>query len=64
MCSFIKDCRFISYLPSVIATGVMLHVIDGIEPCIRVQYQSQLLGILGIDKVGDVLTSHYAKSKS
>lgn len=29
----------------------MLHVIDSVEPCIRAQYQSQLLGILGIDKV-------------
>ncbi|KAJ9674327.1 hypothetical protein PVL29_023715 [Vitis rotundifolia] len=48
--SVLSDCRFGCYLPSVIATAIMLHVIDSVEPCIRVQYQSQLLGILGIDK--------------
>ncbi|RVW99985.1 Cyclin-D3-1 [Vitis vinifera] len=48
--SVLSDCRFGCYLPSVIATAIMLHVIDSVEPCIRAQYQSQLLGILGIDK--------------
>lgn len=39
------------YLPSVIAAATMLHVINGVEPCLRAEYESQLLGILGIDKV-------------
>ncbi|KAA8528496.1 hypothetical protein F0562_035851 [Nyssa sinensis] len=48
--SIISDCRFICYLPSVIATATMLHIINSEEPCIEVEYQNQLLGILGIDK--------------
>ncbi|XP_059636883.1 cyclin-D3-1-like [Cornus florida] len=48
--SLISDCRFMCYLPSVMATATMLHVINGIEPCIGVEYQNQLLGILGINK--------------
>lgn len=41
-----------SFLPSVVATATMLHVVNTVEPCLIVQYQNQLLGILGIDKVG------------
>ena len=33
------------------ATATMLHVVDSVEPNLRVEYQNQLLGILGIDKV-------------
>ena len=33
------------------ATAVMLYIIDGVEPSLAAEYQSQLLGILGIDKV-------------
>lgn len=40
-----------SFLPSVVATATMLHVVNNIEPCLHVEYQNQLLGILGIDKV-------------
>jgi cyclin D3 len=40
-----------SYLPSVVAAATMLHVVNTVEPCLLVEYQSQLLGILGIDKV-------------
>jgi len=39
------------YVPSVMATAVMLYIIDGVEPSLAAEYQSQLLGILGIDKV-------------
>lgn len=39
------------FLPSVVASATMLHVVNGIEPCLRLQYQTQLLGILRIDKV-------------
>jgi hypothetical protein len=40
-----------SYLPSVVAAATMLHVVNTVEPCLIVEYPSQLLGILGIDKV-------------
>ncbi|XVF39874.1 hypothetical protein PTKIN_Ptkin01aG0067900 [Pterospermum kingtungense] len=48
--SVISDSRFMCYLPSVMATATMLHVVDSIEPDLRVEYQNQLFGILGIDK--------------
>lgn len=48
--SIIADCRFMCYLPSVIATATMLLVIRNVEPCNGIDYQSELLGILGIDK--------------
>lgn len=40
-----------SYLPSVVAAATMLHVVNTVEPCLLVEYQSQLLGILGVDQV-------------
>ncbi|EXB89228.1 hypothetical protein L484_006781 [Morus notabilis] len=46
----ISDSRFMSFLPSIVATATMLHVVDSIEPCLQVEFQNQLLGILGIDK--------------
>ncbi|KAE8674724.1 Cyclin-D3-1 [Hibiscus syriacus] len=48
--SAISDSRFMCYIPSVMATATMLHVVDGVEPNLRAEYQNQLLGILGIDK--------------
>ncbi|TYG69410.1 hypothetical protein ES288_D05G228000v1 [Gossypium darwinii] len=48
--SVISDSRFMCYLPSVMATATMLHVVDCVEPNLRVEYENQLLGILGIDK--------------
>ncbi|KAK4493169.1 hypothetical protein RD792_017971 [Penstemon davidsonii] len=48
--SLISDCRFMSYLPSALATATMLYVISSVEPCIGVEYQDQLMGILGINK--------------
>ncbi|XVE55831.1 hypothetical protein DITRI_Ditri03aG0189000 [Diplodiscus trichospermus] len=48
--SIVSDSRFMRYLPSVIATATMLHIVDSVEPNLRVEYQNQLLGILGIDK--------------
>ncbi|XVF36336.1 hypothetical protein REPUB_Repub19eG0049600 [Reevesia pubescens] len=48
--SVISDSRFMCYLPSVMATATMLHVVDSVEPNLRVEYQNQLFGILGIDK--------------
>ncbi|KAA8537792.1 hypothetical protein F0562_027628 [Nyssa sinensis] len=48
--SIISDFRFLCYLPSVIATAAMLHVISTVMPCMGEEYQTQLLCILGIDK--------------
>ncbi|XP_022752448.1 cyclin-D3-1-like [Durio zibethinus] len=48
--SVISDSRFMCFLPSITATATMLHVLDSVEPNLRVEYQNQLLGILGIDK--------------
>ncbi|GMN35076.1 hypothetical protein TIFTF001_005064 [Ficus carica] len=48
--SVIADSRFMAFLPSIVATATMLHVVDSIEPCLQVEYQNQLLGILGVDK--------------
>lgn len=39
------------YLPSVIATATMLLIISSVKPCIGLDYQTEVLGILGIDKV-------------
>ena len=49
---FIADSRFMGYLPSVLATATMIHVVNSVEPCLGVEYQNQLLGILKINKVG------------
>ncbi|XP_022766465.1 cyclin-D3-1-like [Durio zibethinus] len=48
--SVISDSRFMCYLPSVLATATILRVVDSVEPNLRVEYQNQLLGILGIDQ--------------
>ncbi|KAL8217705.1 hypothetical protein R6Q57_021078 [Mikania cordata] len=45
------DGRFRCYLPSVIATATMMHVISTIEPSIGTDVQSQPLDILGTNKV-------------
>ncbi|GJW96793.1 cyclin-like protein [Tanacetum coccineum] len=45
----LPDERFRCFLPSVIATATMVHVINSVEPCIGIEFQSQLLGILGIN---------------
>ncbi|KAK9066758.1 hypothetical protein SSX86_014081 [Deinandra increscens subsp. villosa] len=47
---FLSDERFRCYLPSVTAAATMIQVINTIEPAIGAEYQSQLLGILGINK--------------
>ncbi|KAK6160653.1 hypothetical protein DH2020_004034 [Rehmannia glutinosa] len=53
--SIISDCRFMCYLPSALATATMMYVMSSFEPCIVLEYQDQLMGILGIkkDKVED-----------
>ncbi|KAE9457190.1 hypothetical protein C3L33_10902, partial [Rhododendron williamsianum] len=42
--------KLMCYLPSVLATATMLHVINGVDPSVAVECQNQLLGTLGIDK--------------
>lgn len=49
--SNIADSRFMGYLPSVLATATVMRVVNTVEPRLGVEYQDQLLGILGIDKV-------------
>lgn len=39
------------YLPSVMANATMLHVVQNIESSLGVEYEKQLLNILGTDKV-------------
>lgn len=48
--SVLADSRFMSYIPSVVAAATMLHVVNTVEPRLLLEYQNQLLGILGIDK--------------
>ncbi|GMJ12839.1 CYCLIN D3;1 [Hibiscus trionum] len=48
--SVISDSRSVIYLPSVLATATMMHVIDQVEPLNPVDYQNQLLGVLKTSK--------------
>ncbi|XVE49238.1 hypothetical protein DITRI_Ditri01bG0066600 [Diplodiscus trichospermus] len=47
----ISDSRSVHYLPSVLATATMMHVIDQVEPFNPIDYQNQLLSVLQISKV-------------
>ncbi|OMO74023.1 hypothetical protein CCACVL1_17005 [Corchorus capsularis] len=46
----ISDSRSVSYLPSVLATATMMHVIDQVEPFNPIDYQNQLLSVLKTSK--------------
>ncbi|KAK7383177.1 hypothetical protein VNO78_28850 [Psophocarpus tetragonolobus] len=48
--SVFADLRFMSYLPSELATATIMRVVNVVEPRLGVEYQDQLLGILGIHK--------------
>lgn len=48
--SIISDSKLMCYLPSVLASATMLHVINGVDPSVAVDCQNQLLVALGIDK--------------
>lgn len=48
------------YLPSVMATAIMLYIVDDVEPGLAAEYQSQLLGILGIDKVSSFILDFHS----
>lgn len=45
------DHRFLCYLPSVLATATMLHIVSEIEPYNFLEYQDELLSVLKISKV-------------
>lgn len=47
----LPDHRFLCYLPSVLATATILHIINEIEPCNFLEYQNELLSVLKINKV-------------
>ncbi|MCL7033044.1 hypothetical protein MKW94_014824 [Papaver nudicaule] len=46
----VADSKFFHYLPSVLATAVMLHVIDEVEPENSMEYQNQLMTVLKLTK--------------
>lgn len=48
--SAVCDGRFVRYLPSVLATCTMLHVIHQVEPSNAVDYQNRLFSVLKITK--------------
>ncbi|KAE8698600.1 Cyclin-D3-1 [Hibiscus syriacus] len=48
--SVISDSRSVLYLPSVLATATMMHVIDQVELFNPIDYQNQLLTVLKISK--------------
>ncbi|CAI9110230.1 OLC1v1010223C1 [Oldenlandia corymbosa var. corymbosa] len=53
--SVIPDARFVHYLPSVVATAVVLHAIRDFEPCRLMECEEQLTKALKVDqgKVSD-----------
>ncbi|KAG8364241.1 hypothetical protein BUALT_Bualt19G0107700 [Buddleja alternifolia] len=49
--SIVSDSGFVRYLPSVLATATMLHVIHQVEGCNNaIDYENQLLGVLKVSK--------------
>ncbi|XP_044488801.1 cyclin-D3-1-like [Mangifera indica] len=53
----VSESRFVSYLPSVLATATMMHVIDQVQPLNAIDYKNQLLGVLKISK--DIVNECY-----
>ncbi|XP_065863687.1 cyclin-D3-1-like isoform X1 [Euphorbia lathyris] len=48
--SVISDSRFMSYVPSILATAIMLHVIKEVEPFSQMEYQNKLLDVIKISE--------------
>ncbi|KZV18428.1 hypothetical protein F511_19204 [Dorcoceras hygrometricum] len=48
--SIITDCRFMRYLPSVIASATMLDVIREIEPCKVSEFHNQFTSLFNMNK--------------
>ncbi|XP_065863694.1 cyclin-D3-1-like isoform X4 [Euphorbia lathyris] len=42
--------RFMSYVPSILATAIMLHVIKEVEPFSQMEYQNKLLDVIKISE--------------
>ncbi|GFZ21489.1 similar to CYCLIN D3;2 [Actinidia rufa] len=59
----VPDSRFMCYLPSVLASATMLHIVNSLEPCFALDCQNQLLGTLGIDKINHSVLALIPKSK-
>ena len=55
----ISDLSFVCYLPSVLGTTTMLHVIEEIEPVNPMNYQNLLLSVLKINEVYIYLSSFH-----
>ncbi|KAL8160542.1 hypothetical protein V2J09_002079 [Rumex salicifolius] len=61
--SVIADSSALSYLPSVLATAIMMHVIDQIDPSNPLDYHNQLMGLLHVSKnCYEVLLENVSKS--
>ncbi|KAF3772806.1 hypothetical protein EJ110_NYTH52719 [Nymphaea thermarum] len=45
------DSRFICYMPSIVASSIMLYVINQLEPFNAMEYENQLLGVMEISKL-------------
>ncbi|XP_058781178.1 cyclin-D3-2-like [Vicia villosa] len=59
-----SDSKFMSYLPSVLATATMIHVFDSVEASLGDEYKNQLLSIVGInkekvDECGKLMMKHW-----
>ncbi|XP_031495182.1 cyclin-D3-1 [Nymphaea colorata] len=48
--SLITDSRFTRYMPSIVASSIMLYVINQLEPFNPMEYENQLLGVMEISK--------------
>lgn len=48
--SIVTDCRFVHFLPSVIAAATMKYVIREIHPSVALEYETQLMTVLRTSK--------------
>ncbi|XP_073155471.1 cyclin-D3-3-like [Henckelia pumila] len=48
--TIVTDCRFVHYLPSVIAAATMKYVIREVEPSVAPEYENQLMTVLKASK--------------
>ncbi|KAJ4890998.1 Cyclin-D3-2 [Raphanus sativus] len=48
--SVVADTKFMSYVPSVLATAIMIYAIKDLKPCEQVEYQSQLMTLLKVNQ--------------
>uniref|UniRef100_A0A1J3EVF6 Cyclin-D3-2 n=1 Tax=Noccaea caerulescens TaxID=107243 RepID=A0A1J3EVF6_NOCCA len=48
--SVVADTRLMSYIPSVLASAVMIYVIKDLKPCDGDEYQPQLMTLLKVDQ--------------